>query len=96
MMRARISAMRKARARRRLKRGVKCTIQSAFEELELFDQQVFYGHRIKGLSYRELAEMHGVSVEDIMQAMIRSLSVISCALDEKHPNRWQLLDPNLQ
>ena len=96
MMRVLLSAVYTALARRRLQQSVRRTIQAAFDELDPFDQKVFYGHRITGLNYRELAEMHGVSVEDIMQAMIRSLATISFALDEKHPDRWQLLDPNLQ
>lgn len=96
MMRALLSAVCIAFAQRRLRQSVNRTIQAAFDELDPFDQKIFYGHRIVGLSYRELAEMHGVSIDDIMQTMMRSLTAISCALDEKHPNRLQLLDPNLQ
>lgn len=89
-------AICKSIARWRLKRPIHRTIQTAFDTLEPFDQAVFYGHRIQSLSYRQLAEMHRVTVDEIMQAMMRALAVISSALDEKHPSWWQLLDPNSQ
>ena len=38
---------------------------------------IFLGHRVEKLSFRELAERHGVSVAEIERAMIRSLRVIA-------------------
>lgn len=83
-----ILAIHKSIARWRLKREIRRTIQAAFDTLEPFDQAVFYGHRIQNLSYRKLAKIHGVTIDEILQAMLRSLAVISSALDEKHPSRW--------
>ncbi len=79
-------------ARWRLKRGIHRTIQAAFDTLDPLEQAVFYGHRIQNLSYRQLTEIQGVTVHEIM----RSFTAISCVLDEKHLNRWQLQNPNLQ
>ena len=47
------------------------------------------GHRVEELSYRELAERHGVSVAEVEQAMFRSLRVIAQSIDGKSRRWWQ-------
>ncbi len=72
-------------ARRRLLR----LYERAIDRLNEFDRRVFLGHRVEELSYRQLAERHGVSVHEIEQAMIRSLRVIAQTVDRKNRRRWQ-------
>lgn len=73
------------RARGRLLR----LCERAIDRLDEFDRRVFLGHRVEELSYRQLAERHGVSVHEIEQAMIRSLRVIVQTVDRKNRRRWQ-------
>lgn len=73
------------RARRRLLR----LYESAVDRMDEFDRRVFLGHRVEELSYRELAERHGVSVQEIEQAMIRSLRVIAQTVDGRNRRRMQ-------
>jgi DNA-directed RNA polymerase specialized sigma24 family protein len=73
-----------ARARRRLLR----LYERAVDRLDEFDRRVFLGHRVEELTYRELAERHGVSVHEIEQAMIRSLRAIAQTVDRKNGRRW--------
>lgn len=74
-----------SRARGRLLR----LYERAIDRLDEFDRRVFLGHRIEELSYRQLAERHGVSIHEIEQAMIRSLRVIVQTVDRKNRRRWQ-------
>src|SRR3546814_4419251 len=48
------------------------------------DRDIFLGHRVEELSYRQLAERHGVSVVEVEEAMIRSLRVIAQSVDRKN------------
>lgn len=73
------------RARRSLLR----LYERAVDRMDEFDRRVFLGHRVEELSYRQLAERHGVSVHDIEQAMIRSLRVIAQTVDRRNRRRWQ-------
>ena len=73
------------RARRRLLR----LYESAVDRLDEFDRRVFLGHRVEELSYRQLAERHGVSVAEVEEAMIRSLRVIAQSIDRKNRRWWQ-------
>ena len=73
------------RARRRLLR----LYERAVDRLDEFDRRVFLGHRVEELTYRQLAERHGVGVHEIEQAMIRSLRVIAQTVDRKNRRRWQ-------
>ena len=73
------------RARRRLLR----LYERAVDRLDEFDRRVFLGHRVEELSYRQLAERHGVSVDEIEQAMIRSLRIIAQMVDKKNRRRSQ-------
>lgn len=68
------------RAKRRLLR----LYERAVDRLDEFDRRVFLGHRVEELSYRQLAERHGVRVHEIEQAMIRSLRVIAQTVDRKN------------
>ncbi len=72
-------------AKRRLLR----LYERAVDRLDEFDRRVFLGHRVEELTYRQLAERHGVSVHEIEQAMIRSLRVIAQTVDRKNRRRWQ-------
>lgn len=74
-----------SRARRRLLR----LYERAVDRLDEFDRRVFLGHRVEELSYRQLAERHGVSVHEIEQAMIRSLRIIAQMVDKKNRKRSQ-------
>lgn len=63
--------------------------ERAVDRLDEFDRRVFLGHRVEELTYRQLAERHGVSVHEIEQAMIRSLRLIAQTVDKKNRRRWQ-------
>jgi DNA-directed RNA polymerase specialized sigma24 family protein len=76
---------RYTRARRHLLRQY----ERAVDRIDEADRTIFLGHRVRELSYRELAERHGVSVAEVEQAMIRSLRVISQSLDRKNRRWWQ-------
>lgn len=72
-------------ARRRLLR----LYERAVDRLDEFDRQVFLGYRVEELSYRQIAERHGVSIAEVEQAMIRSLRVIAQTVDRKNRKQWQ-------
>lgn len=76
---------RYTRARRHLLRQY----ERAVDRVDEADRAIFLGHRVEELSYRQLAERHGVSVAEVEQAMIRSLRVISQSLDRKNRRWWQ-------
>ncbi len=63
--------------------------EQAVDRLDEFDRRVFLGYRVEELSYCELAERHGVSVQEIEQAMIRSLRVIAQTVDGTNRGRVQ-------
>lgn len=73
----------------RARRGLLRFYERAVDRLDDFDRRVFLGHRVEELSYRELAERHGVSVHEIEQAMIRSLRFVAQTVDRKNRRRWQ-------
>ncbi|MGN6596873.1 sigma factor-like helix-turn-helix DNA-binding protein [Sphingopyxis terrae] len=50
---------------------------------------MFLGHRVEGLTYRQLAERHGVSVAEVEQAIIRGLRIIAHSDDRKNRRWWQ-------
>ena len=76
---------RYTRARRYLLRQYERAVDRIDEE----DRAIFLGHRVEELSYRELAERHGVSVAEVEQAMFRSLRVIAQSIDGKSRRWWQ-------
>ena len=76
---------RYTRARRRLLRQY----ERAVDQIEEEDRAIFLGHRVEELSYRQLAERHGVSVAEVEDAMIRSLRVIAKSVDRKNRRWWQ-------
>lgn len=63
--------------------------ERAVDRIDEADRAIFLGHRVEELSYRELAERHGVSVAEVEQAMIRSLRVIARSIDGKNRRWWQ-------
>src|SRR3546814_16411610 len=46
--------------------------ERAVDRIDEEDRAIFLGHRVEELSYRQLAERHGVSVVEVEEAMIRS------------------------
>ncbi|WP_033073298.1 sigma factor-like helix-turn-helix DNA-binding protein [Sphingopyxis sp. MWB1] len=76
---------RYTRARRHLLRRY----ERAVDQIDEADRAISLGHRVEELSYRQLAERHGVSVPEVEQAMIRSLRVIAQAFDGKNRRWWQ-------
>jgi RNA polymerase sigma-70 factor (ECF subfamily) len=73
------------RARRYLLRQYERAVDRIDEE----DRAIFLGHRVEELSYRQLAERHGVSIAEVEEAMIRSLRVIARSVEGKNRKRWQ-------
>ena len=71
----------------RARRGLLRLYERAVDRMDEFDRRVFLGHRVEELSYRQLAERHGVSVHEIEEAMIRSLRVIAQTVDRKNRGR---------
>ncbi|WOF41730.1 RNA polymerase subunit sigma [Sphingopyxis indica] len=76
---------RYTRARRYLLRQY----ERAVDRIDAADRAIFLGHRVEELSYRQLAERHGVSVAEVEEAMIRSLRVIAQSVDRKNRRWWQ-------
>lgn len=76
---------RYTRARRHLLR----TYERAVDRIDEADRAIFLGHRVEELSYRQLAERHGVSVGEVEDAMIRSLRVIAHSVERKNRRWWQ-------
>lgn len=76
---------RYTRARRRLLRQY----ERAVDRIVDADRAIFLGHRFEELSYRQLAERHGVSIAEVEEAMIRSLRVIAQSVDRKNRRWWQ-------
>jgi len=73
----------------RAKRHLLRQYERAVDRIDEKDRTIFLGHRVEGLSYRELANRHGISVAEVEQAMIRSLRVIAPAVDGKNRRWWQ-------
>src|SRR3546814_11411019 len=61
--------------------------ERAVDRIDEEDRAIFLGHRVEELSYRQLAERHGVSVVEVEEAMIRSLRVIAQSVDRKNRRR---------
>ena len=76
---------RYTRARRYLLRQYERAVDRIDEE----DRAIFLGHRVEELSYRQLAERHGVTIAEVEEAMIRSLRVIAQAVEGKNRRWWQ-------
>ncbi|MBU7590425.1 MAG: iron dicitrate transport regulator FecR [Sphingopyxis terrae] len=76
---------RYTRARRHLLRQY----ERAVDRIGAADRAIFLGHRVEELSYRQLAERHGIGVAEVEEAMIRSLRVIAQAVDGKNRRWWQ-------
>jgi len=76
---------RYTRARRHLLRQYERAVDRIDEE----DRAIFLGHRVEELSYRQLAERHGISIAEVEEAMIRSLRVIALSVDRKNRRWWQ-------
>ena len=73
----------------RAKRHLLRQYERAVDRIEERDRAIFLGHRVEELSYRQLAERHGVSVAEVEEAMIRSLRVIAQTVDGKNRRWWQ-------
>ncbi len=73
----------------RARRHLLCQYERAVDRIGTEDRAIFLGHRVEELSYRELAERHGVTVAEVEQAMIRSLRVIAQSVDGKNRSWWQ-------
>jgi len=73
----------------RAKRHLLRQYERAVDRIDEADRAIFLGHRVEELSYRQLAERHGVSIAEVEQAMIRSLRVIAQAVDGKNRRWWQ-------
>ena len=76
---------RYTRARRYLLRQY----ERAVDRIDEQDRAIFLDHRVEELSYRQLAERHGICVAEFEQAMIRSLRVIAHSVDGKNRRWWQ-------
>lgn len=76
---------RYTRARRHLLRQY----ERAVDRIDEADRAIFLGHRVEELSYRQLAERHGVSIAEVEDAMIRSLRVIAHSVEGKNRRWWQ-------
>jgi RNA polymerase sigma-70 factor (ECF subfamily) len=63
--------------------------ERAVDRIDEADRAIFLGHRVEELSYRQLAERHGVSVVEVEEAMIRSLRFIAQSVDSKNRRWWQ-------
>ncbi|MGB3805108.1 MAG: sigma factor-like helix-turn-helix DNA-binding protein [Sphingopyxis granuli] len=76
---------RYTRARRYLLRQY----ERAVDRIDETDRAIFLGHRVEELSYRQLAERHGISIAEVEEALIRSLRVIAHPVDRKNRRWWQ-------
>jgi len=63
--------------------------ERAVDRIDEKDRAIFLGNRVEELSYRQLAERHGVSIAEVEEALIRSLRVIAQSLDRKNRRWWQ-------
>jgi DNA-directed RNA polymerase specialized sigma24 family protein len=76
---------RYTRARRHLLRQY----ERAVDRIDEKDRAIFLGYRGEGLSNRQLADRHDVSVAEVEEAMIRKLRIIAHRLDRKNRRWWQ-------
>ena len=49
------------------------------------DRQIFLGHVVDDLSYRELAAKFGIKAEEVERSLCRSLAIVAVTLEEKDP-----------
>jgi RNA polymerase sigma-70 factor (ECF subfamily) len=55
-------------------------LEAALLSLPRFTREVFLAHRIDDLSYVEIADMTGVSVQRIEREMARAIAALHCAM----------------
>lgn len=66
--------------RRKLRR-----YERAVRRMNDADRQIFLGHVVDDLSYRELAAHFGITVADVERSLCRSLAIVAVTLEEKDP-----------
>ncbi|MCC2602399.1 sigma-70 region 4 domain-containing protein [Sphingopyxis yananensis] len=69
--------------RRKLRR-----YERAATRMSNVDRQIFLGHIVEDLSYRELAAQFGITTEEVERSLCRSLAIVAVTLEEKDP--WWL------
>ena len=62
-------------------------LRAAFASLPQLTQEVFWAHRIDGLTYPEIAERTGVSVRQIEREIARALYSICLAMEAAKRSR---------
>ena len=70
--------------RRRLRK-----FERAVERMEPLDREIFLGIRVDELSYRQLANKHGMTLQQVEQHFANALFVLMQMPTEKPPDWWQ-------
>jgi DNA-directed RNA polymerase specialized sigma24 family protein len=70
--------------RRRLRK-----FEKAVERMEPLDREIFLGIRVDELSYRQLANKHGMTLQQVEQHFANALFVLMQMPTEKPPDWWQ-------
>ena len=63
--------------------------ERAADRMPPLDRRIFLGHVVDELTYRELADKHGIGTTEVEQSLCRCLGVLSHSLDEKDPWWWR-------